>query len=142
MDYRRLLHRAWNIIWQNKFLIFLGILVALGSSSGSSGISSGSQSLTQLEQTRDAGLILKNLMSGGLKVYGKEISRLVPKIAKDASKMPEIVLDQDTEIDALMENAELIASEFEATLEVLRAQDSKDPKAKQAMPGKSAILLE
>ncbi len=37
MDYGNLLGRALDIIWEHKFLILLGILVALGSSSGFSG---------------------------------------------------------------------------------------------------------
>jgi hypothetical protein len=36
MDYGSILGRAWNIIWEHKWLILLGVLVALGSSSGSS----------------------------------------------------------------------------------------------------------
>lgn len=43
MDYGRLLTRAWNIVWENKFLILLGVLVALSGSSGGSGASSGTQ---------------------------------------------------------------------------------------------------
>jgi hypothetical protein len=42
MDYGKLLTRAWEIIWEHKFLILLGVLVALTSSTGSSGLSSGS----------------------------------------------------------------------------------------------------
>ncbi len=41
MDYGKLLTRAWEIIWEHKFLILLGVLVVLTSSTGSS-ISSGS----------------------------------------------------------------------------------------------------
>jgi hypothetical protein len=37
MDYGQLLSRAWNIIWEHKFLILLGVLVALGSSGGGGG---------------------------------------------------------------------------------------------------------
>jgi hypothetical protein len=40
MDYGKLLSRAWNIIWEHKFLILLGVLVALGSG-GSGGASAG-----------------------------------------------------------------------------------------------------
>ena len=50
MDYRKLLGRAWSIVWEHKFLILLGILVALGSSSGSGSISRGSRSLYQPAQ--------------------------------------------------------------------------------------------
>jgi hypothetical protein len=35
MDYGRLLSRAWEIIWEHKFLILLGVLVALTSTSNS-----------------------------------------------------------------------------------------------------------
>jgi hypothetical protein len=34
MDYGSILTRAWNIIWDNKWLILLGVIVALGSSNG------------------------------------------------------------------------------------------------------------
>ncbi|MFW6135931.1 MAG: DUF7544 domain-containing protein [Chloroflexota bacterium] len=34
MDYGNVLSRAWTIVWQHKWLILLGVLVALGSSSG------------------------------------------------------------------------------------------------------------
>ena len=34
MDYGKLLSRAWNIIWEHKFLILLGVLVALGGAGG------------------------------------------------------------------------------------------------------------
>lgn len=37
MDYGKLLSRAWDIIWKYKFLILLGVLVALGSSHGGTG---------------------------------------------------------------------------------------------------------
>ncbi len=37
MDYGNLFTRAWDIIWKNKFLILLGVLVALGGASGNSG---------------------------------------------------------------------------------------------------------
>lgn len=35
MDYGKLFSRAWDIIWDHKFLILLGVLVALGSAGGS-----------------------------------------------------------------------------------------------------------
>jgi hypothetical protein len=41
MDYGSILSRAWTIIWENKWLILLGVLVALGSSSGGGGAGRG-----------------------------------------------------------------------------------------------------
>ena len=40
MDYGKLLRRAWDIVWEHKFLILLGVLVAL-SDGGGSGASTG-----------------------------------------------------------------------------------------------------
>lgn len=37
MDYGALLRRAWDIVWEHKFLILLGLMVALGSGGSSSG---------------------------------------------------------------------------------------------------------
>lgn len=39
MDYGSIIRRAVNVVWDNKFLIVLGILVALGGGGGSSGVS-------------------------------------------------------------------------------------------------------
>jgi len=41
MDYSSLLSRAWNIVWEHKFLILLGVLVTLSGIGGGSGVSSG-----------------------------------------------------------------------------------------------------
>lgn len=43
MDFAALFRRAWNIVWQNKFMIVLGFLAALGSGAGSGGGNTGTQ---------------------------------------------------------------------------------------------------
>lgn len=43
MDYGKIVNRSANIVWQNKFLIILGILASLGSSSSGGGGNSGSE---------------------------------------------------------------------------------------------------
>lgn len=50
MDYGDILGRAWNIIWSHKFLIVLGVLVALGS-----GVGSGTSSGINVSLDRDTG---------------------------------------------------------------------------------------
>jgi hypothetical protein len=42
MDYGKLLSRAWDILWEHKFLILLGLLVAL-TSGGNAGLFNGTQ---------------------------------------------------------------------------------------------------
>ena len=49
MDYGRILNRAWHIVWEHKFLIILGVLVAL-----SSGLGSSTSSGTNLQNTADS----------------------------------------------------------------------------------------
>lgn len=50
MDYGKLLSRTWDLIWEHKFLILLGILVALSSGGSSGSISSGSGSLPRSDE--------------------------------------------------------------------------------------------
>jgi hypothetical protein len=47
MDYGELLSRTWDLIWEHKFLILLGILVVLGSGGGSGSLWGGGRSLRQ-----------------------------------------------------------------------------------------------
>ncbi len=95
-----------------------------------------------LEKTRDSGAILKELMSSDLKVYGKEISKLVLAVVKDPSKLPHVVLDEDREFGALLESKSLFEKEFGCPVDIIKASESDAPKAKNAMPGKPAILVE
>ncbi|MFO8016386.1 MAG: leucine--tRNA ligase [Candidatus Woesearchaeota archaeon] len=96
----------------------------------------------KLEETRDPSEILKSIMQTKLKEHGKEISKLTPKLVADVSKLPKVVLEQDSEAKALDEGKEAIEKEFNARVEVIMGDKSKEEKANQAMPGKPAILLE
>jgi leucyl-tRNA synthetase len=91
-----------------------------------------------LTETRDIGALMKKVMD---KEHGKDISSLVPKLVKDESKIPAVVLDEKTEFNSLKEAAEKIGREFRCSVEVVKAQDSKENKARQAMPSKPAILV-
>lgn len=96
----------------------------------------------QLKDTHNAGEIMKRIMATGLKRYGKEISKLVPKLVKDESKIPETILSQEKEFDSLSDAREIIKKEFGVDLEVVKAQDSREAKAKNSYPAKPAILME
>ncbi|MFH1316893.1 MAG: leucine--tRNA ligase [Candidatus Woesearchaeota archaeon] len=101
-----------------------------------------SQLKKELEKTRDLGQIMKNVMKGELKKYGKEISKIIPRLLNDTSKIPIVILDDKTEMKALEEAKQEIGSEFKCIVEVKLAGKSEEQKAKQAMPGKAAILVE
>ncbi|MBN1792515.1 leucine--tRNA ligase [Candidatus Woesearchaeota archaeon] len=95
----------------------------------------------EMQKTRNPGEILKAIMSTELKKHGQDITRIVPTVVKDPSKMPTIILSQELERKALEEAKESLASEFGCGVEVVIAEDSKEAKAKNAAPGKPAIVL-
>ncbi len=72
IEYGKILNRAVNIVWQNKFLILLGILVALGSGSGGGGGGGGGngngngnyQPFGELEQFPEYGEAIAGLAVG------------------------------------------------------------------------------
>ncbi|MBW2991968.1 class I tRNA ligase family protein [Candidatus Woesearchaeota archaeon] len=97
----------------------------------------------QLEKTHNTGDILKTLMQDKeLKSHGQDISKLVPKLVKDISKIPNVVLDQETELNNLNDAKKFLKEEFNATIHIIKAEDSKEAKAKQALPSKPAIIVE
>jgi len=95
----------------------------------------------ELEKTRNPGDIIKAATAGDLKAYGKDVAKIVPSIVNDPSKLPETVLTQHNELEALNEAKDTLAQEF-GEITITKAEDSKEAKAKQALPGKPAIILE
>jgi len=94
-----------------------------------------------MQETRNVGEIIKKILTPELKPYAKDITNMIPKFIKDPSKLPEYDLDQESELSALKESQKLIEEEFKSEIEIIKEQDSKEPKAKQALPGKPAILV-
>ncbi|MCB9362151.1 leucine--tRNA ligase [Candidatus Woesearchaeota archaeon] len=94
----------------------------------------------KLKVTFNPGEVMKAVM---IPQYGKEISKLVPRLCKDPSKIPQVLLDQDTEYDCLMAAVGYLSDEFGgAQVSVIKVDGSEtEPKAKQAMPGKAAIIV-
>jgi leucyl-tRNA synthetase len=95
-----------------------------------------------LKETRNPGDILKKIMSTDLKKHGQDITKMVPNLIKDTSKIPETILDQNIEYDALMNKLKLVSEIFNAEIIVEKAELSVDAKAKNASPGKPAILIQ
>ena len=95
----------------------------------------------EIEKTHNAGEIIKRLMRSDLKKYGQEISKLVPKFLKDSGKIPEILLSEVEEFDALTEGKAFLEKEFGCPVEILKEAGSKEAKAKQSMPGKPGVLV-
>jgi len=93
----------------------------------------------EIEKTHDIGKIMKAVMD---KQHGKDISKLVPKLVKDRARIPAVITSQKDELTVLEQNKDLFKKEFKADIEIILAEKSKEPKAKNAMPAKPAILIE
>lgn len=93
----------------------------------------------KLETTRNPSEIFKAVMGTELKKHGQDITKILPKII---DKLPERILKPDEEHKALTRMAATLKEEFKCEVQIVKAQESKEQKAKQAMPGKPAIVVE
>jgi len=93
----------------------------------------------EIEQTRNIGEIIKKVL---IKGHEQEISKIVQTMVKGPSKIPAVITSQEDEAKTLEEFKNLIEKEFKTSVVIIKAEDSKEHKAKQAMPGKPAILAE
>jgi leucyl-tRNA synthetase len=93
-----------------------------------------------LGKTRNIGEIMKTVMAE-FKDKASEVGPLVQKIVKDPSKMPKHVSHQEAEHQNLLDASEFLKTEYGCAVEIIKEQDSTEGKAKQALPGKPAILV-
>jgi len=93
----------------------------------------------EMKKTRNIGDIMSSVISGELKVYGKEMSRLIPVLVKNPERVPDSVLSQKEEYELLKEISGTIQKEFGCPVSVEMAEKSASKKAGQAMPGKPGI---
>ena len=95
----------------------------------------------KIEKTRDISAILKAIMPK-FKENSKAVSKLIPSIVKNPSRIPLVILSQDIEFNVLQNSKRLFEEEFKCIVEIVKADKSKEAKAKNAMPGKPAIVVE
>ncbi len=91
-----------------------------------------------LATTRDVGQIMKTIMA---EFKMQEAAQLVQKIMKDPSKIPAQIVHQEAEYQNLIDAIAFFKQEFNCPVEVIKEQESPEAKAKQALPGKPAILV-
>lgn len=89
------------------------------------------------EGMKDTNALIGKIMQTELKVHGEEIMKLLPRI-KD--KLPGFVLNQEKEIHVVKESE--LDKIFNCQVRSVKSQDSFEQKARQALPGKPAILIE
>jgi len=94
----------------------------------------------EIEKTRDIKSIMKAIMPK-FRENSKAVSKLIPLIVKNPGRIPAVILDQDTELNVLQNSKKLFEGEFKSAVEIVKADDSKEVKARNAMPGKPAIVV-
>ena len=94
----------------------------------------------ELENTRDFGKLMAAVMKEQrFKEHSKDIAKIIQKAVKTGI---EEAMPQDRELKVLKESADFFKEEFSAEIEILEAEKSSEGKAKQALPGKVAIIIE
>lgn len=88
------------------------------------------------------GMEMKELMQNKeLKKLGNAVVKYYKKLQKK-KPLEEIFLTSGYEHEVLVENKELIEKEFESKVEIIKAEEAKNPKALVAEPSKPGILVE
>lgn len=94
-----------------------------------------------LPQTRNIGEIMKSVLAD-VPDRQKEASALVQKFVKDPSKIPTAAMNADTEQACLEDAREFLENEVGCSVQIIPESKSDEKKAKLALPGKPAIVLE
>ena len=97
----------------------------------------------EIQVTRNIGEIMRRVLEvESMKMKGTEVSKIVASLLKDVSKIPTLVTSQEEELKAMQEAKEYLEKEFDSKIEIVVGEESSNPKAKSAMPGKVGILVE
>ncbi len=86
-------------------------------------------------------LIQKIMKNPEFKKYGKDIVPIVQRFIKNPGKIPEIILNQEKEFNALNEAKDFLEREFKCKFIIRKAEESKSEKAQRAEPGKPGIEI-
>ncbi len=92
-----------------------------------------------LEKTRNISEIIAKVKFPG---FEKECAKLISGFVKNPAKLPQHVLTQEKEMHIFFENKEFLKEEFDCDVEFVKAEESKEFKAQQALPGKPAIFVQ
>jgi len=87
---------------------------------------------------RNINELSKHIMNSDLKKHGQDIMKALPKLV---DKLPEQILSQDAEKEAFIACRIDLSSQFKCDVKIVVAENSKEGKAKQAVPGKVAIVV-
>ncbi len=97
----------------------------------------------ELKVTHNMGEIIKKVLEHPqLAKHANDLAKIIQSIIKDPAKLPEMIITQQEELTAITDAKEFLEKEFSAKIEIILAENSDQPKAKSAAPGKIGIIVE
>ncbi|RME31516.1 leucine--tRNA ligase, partial [Candidatus Woesearchaeota archaeon] len=94
----------------------------------------------ELAKTNDPKVLLNTLVPR-FKTHARDITKLLPGVLKNRSKLPLYDTTEEEETAHLKEYADELSGEFDCSIIVERAASAKEEKARTALPGKPAIIV-
>ncbi|MCM2324983.1 MAG: leucine--tRNA ligase [Candidatus Woesearchaeota archaeon] len=91
-----------------------------------------------LEETRDFKAVIgKTMQNEKIKKHGQDAMKIIEKAMKSGVN----IYDKEAESLALNESVDFLKNELGCEIEIIKAEESKEAKARNALPGKVAILV-
>jgi len=98
--------------------------------------------IKEIEGTRDLKEIRSRVMAiPELKKHSKEVANIVQRILKDITKLPKILVEQKKEHECFVFAKLEIEKRFNADVNVVWESESKEAKARNAMPNKPGVVI-
>lgn len=96
----------------------------------------------KLIESKNSNETIKEIMQDEkFRRYGQDMQRFLPKMIA-SRKIPQVRLGREEELKVIKESLDFIKNEFNCDIDIIEAEKSNEAKAKNAMPGKVAILVE
>ena len=96
----------------------------------------------KLIESKSPNEVLKEVMKDEkFRKYGQDMQKFLPKMIA-GRKLPQVRLGKEEELGVIRESLDFIKSEFNCDIAIIEADKSSEAKAKQAIPGKVAILVQ
>ncbi len=93
------------------------------------------------EKTKNVKEIMDALMKGEYRKHAEFVAKTVPKLVTEPGRIPTFILGQKKEATLLTDLKDRLSKEFSCPIEIVLEQNSAEPKAKFALPGKPAMLI-
>jgi len=95
----------------------------------------------RVKSARGQDLVKAAMQDAVIREHGSDAVALIQRLVKDPGRIPAVVLHQEAAFQFLQDSILFLKDTFGCEVVVVKEQDSQEPKAKQALPGKPAIIV-